>query len=339
MPPYYSANEIAMSEQRHSIPAREIALLLLLGTLWGLPFALTKLSLETIPPVTLTAARVSLAATVLWTCVILLKRKIPRQPKFLLRLFIQAGVGCIIPYTFIAFGQRTVDSGLTAILNSTTPLFVYLISVLWTHHERTTFGRLSGAVVGVGGVVLVVGTSALIGMRGQSVGQTAILLATFSSALSVIHGRRFTEVAPEVVAAGTLTCAALVLIPASLLVDKPWHIMPSFRSLTALAANAAFATAFGFVLYFRLIRTVGSMSTASTSYLKPAVSVIIGCALLSEPFTWTLAIGLTAVLFGVGAINDVLVVPSLSGALGYWPKRLRRTNAEPEHTLAITEAH
>jgi drug/metabolite transporter (DMT)-like permease len=328
-----------MSEQRHSIPAREIALLLLLGALWGVPFALTKLSLETIPPVTLTAARVLLAATVLWTFVIVLKREVPLQPEFLFRLFIQASVGCIIPYTFIAFGQRTVDSGLTAILNSTTPLFVYLISVLWTHHERTTFGRLSGAVVGLGGVVLVVGTSALLGLRGQSVGQAAILLATFSSAFSVIHGRRFTEVAPEVVAAGTLTCAALVLIPASLLVDEPWRIIPSVRSLAALVANAAFATALGFVLYFRLIRTVGSMSTASTSYLKPAVSVIIGCALLSEPFTWTLAIGLIAVLFGVGAINDVIAVPSLSSAIGYCSKSLRHTGAEPEHTLAIPEAH
>ena len=327
------------SEQRRSIPAREIALLLLLGTLWGVPFALTKLSLETIPPVTLTAARVLLAAAVLWTFVIVLKRKVPLQPEFLFRLFIQGGVGCIIPYTFIAFGQRMVDSGLTAILNSTTPLFVYLISVLWTHHERTTFGRLSGAFVGLGGVVLVVGTSALLGLRGQSVGQAAILLATLFSAFGVIHGRRFTEVAPEVVAAGTLTCAALVLVPASLLVDEPWRIMPSFRSLAALVANAAFATAIGFVLYFRLIRTVGSMSTASTSYLKPAVSVIIGCVLLSEPFTWTLAIGLIAVLFGVGAINDVIVVPLLSSAIGYSPKSLSRTDTESGQTLAIPEAH
>jgi drug/metabolite transporter (DMT)-like permease len=318
------------SEQRHPIPAREIAPLLLLGTLWGVPFALTKLSLETIPPVTLTAARVSLAATVLWAFVILLKRKVPRQPTFLLRLFTQAGMGCIIPYTFIALGQQTVDSGLTAILNSTAPLFVYLINVLWTHHERTTFSRLSGALVGVGGVVLVVGAGALLGVRGQLIGQTAILLAAFSSAFSVIHGRRFTEVAPEVVAAGTLTCAALVLIPASMLVDEPWRIMPSFRSLAALVANATFATALGFVLYFRLIRTVGSMSTVSTSYLKPAVSVIIGCALLSEPLTWTLAIGLIAVLFGVGIISDVIVVPPLSGIVGHRFKRLRGTDAKPE---------
>lgn len=313
-----------MGEQHQAIPPREIGLLLLLGILWGIPFALTKVSLESIPPVTLTAARVSLAALALWTMAFSLKRKIPRRPDVVLRLLVQSGVGCVIPYTFIALGQRSVDSGLTAILNSTTPLFVYLISVMWTHHERTTFGRLWGAIIGLCGVVLVVGTNALLDLRGQVVGEAAILLATLSSAISVIHGRRFADIAPEVVAAGTLTWAAVVLVPLSLLVEQPWHVLPSPRSLAALFANAVFATAFGFVLYFRLIRTIGSMSTASTSYLKPAISVLIGCTLLGEPFTWTLAIGLVAVLLGVAAINDGTARPLLSGLCKYCKDSQRR---------------
>ncbi len=304
---------------------REIVLLFLLGILWGVPFALTKLSLETIPPVTVTAARVLLAAVALWIVVVVLKRKVPRQPDIVFRIFVQAFVSCVIPYTLIALGQRSVDSGLASILNSSTPLFVYLISVLWTHHERISLGRLSGAVVGLGGVVLVVGTSALLGMSGELTGQTAIVLATFSSALSVIHGRRFANVAPEIVAAGTLTCAALVLVPLSLLIDQPWHVQPSVRSLAALSANALLATAIGFILYFRLIRTIGSMSTSSTSYLKPVVSVLIGCTLLSEPFTWALAVGLVTVFFGVAAINDGVTLPILSGIFRYCRTRLQRT--------------
>lgn len=302
-----------------------MGLLLVLGILWGIPFSLTKLSLESIPPVTVTAARVSIAAVALWIVAFALKRKLPRRPALIFRLFMQACASCIVPYRFIALGQRSVDSGLAAILNSATPLFVYLISVLWTHHERTSLGRLSGAVVGLGGVVLVVGTSALLGLRGQFVGQTAIVLATFSSALSVIHGRRFADVAPEIVAAGTLTCAALVLVPLSVLIDQPWHVVPSARSIAALSANALIATAIGFIVYFRLIRTIGSMSTASTSYLKPVVSVLIGCTLLAEPFTWTLSVGLVTVFFGIAAINDGATVPLMSCVLRYCKTRLQRT--------------
>ena len=44
----------------------EFALLMLLGFLLGIPYALTKITLATIPPITMVAARVSLAAIVLW---------------------------------------------------------------------------------------------------------------------------------------------------------------------------------------------------------------------------------------------------------------------------------
>jgi drug/metabolite transporter (DMT)-like permease len=281
----------------------ELSLLLLLGVLWGIPYALTKIALETIPPITLTAARVSLAAVTLWCIVLVLGRKLPRRWEFAGRLFIQGGLACVIPYTLIAFGQQSVDSALAAILNSATPLFVCLIAVMWTHHEPMTLGRIGGAMIGLGGVVLIAGASALAGLGREISGQAAILLATFASAFSVIYGRRFSDVAPEVVAAGALTCAAMVLVPLCLLVEAPWRAAPSAASLAALGANSIGATAMGFVIYFRLIRTIGSMGTASTGYLKPAVGVLIGCAMLAEPFTWTLAIGLAAILAGVATIN------------------------------------
>jgi len=307
-----------------AVPPLELGLLLLLGILWGIPYALTKIALETIPPITLTAARVSLAAAALWIAAILLGRKLPQRRDFARHVFIQGGVACVIPYTLIAFGQQSVDSALAAILNSSTPLFVCLISVMWTHHEPMTLGRLSGAMIGLGGVVLIAGASALLGLGRETAGQAAILLATFSSAVSVIYGRRFADVAPEVAAAGMLTCAAIVLVPLCLLVEAPWHAAPSVASLTALGANAVVATAFGFVIYFRLIRTIGSMGTASIGYLKPAVGVLIGCALLGEPLTWTLAVGLLAILFGVAAINGKVSVPLLLDAIKRGKDRLRR---------------
>src|SRR5262249_17307563 len=90
----------------------EIALLALLGLLWGMPYALTKIALATIPPVTLVAARVALAAAALWVVVLLRGCKVPTRRDFLAPLFIQGCVACAIPYTLIAFGQQSVDSAL-----------------------------------------------------------------------------------------------------------------------------------------------------------------------------------------------------------------------------------
>jgi drug/metabolite transporter (DMT)-like permease len=87
-------------------------------------------------------------------------------------------------------------------------------------------------------------------------------------------------------------------------VEAPFQSAPSAASIAALLLNAFVATAFGFVVYFRLIRTIGSMSTASVGYLKLAVGVLIGCTLMGESLTWTTAMGLLAILVGVVAINQ-----------------------------------
>ena len=321
-----------MQPSGKTVPLLEFGLLLLLGALWGIPYALTKIALETIPPITLTAARVSLAAMVLWIVAFLLARKVPKRWDFARHVFFQGGL-CVISYTLIAFGQQTVDSALAAILNSSTPLFVCLISLLWTHHEPITIGRLSGALIGLGGVVMIAGASALHGLGQETVGQAAIVVATLSSAVGVIYGRRFADVAPEVVAAGMLTCAAAVLIPLSLVVEAPWHTAPSVASLAALGVNAVVATAFGFAIYFHLIRTIGSMATASTSYLKPGIGVLIGCTLMGEPLTWTLGLGLLAILFGVAAINEKASIPFLSDAI----KRLGNCMRRRKRPLVIAE--
>ncbi len=300
----------------------EFGWLLLLGFLWGIPYALTKLSLASIPPVTLTAARVALAAAALWMVALAVRRPIPRQWNFVGAMFVQGGVACVVPYTFIAFGQQSVDSALAAILNATTPIFVCAISVAWTHHEAVTPGRLFGVALGLTGVIIIAGAAALLGVGRESIGQAAILIASASSAISVVYGRRFADVAPEVIAAGMLSAAAIMLIPLSLIIEAPWHSRPTALSLAALATNAVIATALGFALYFRLIRTIGSMNTASVGYLKPAVGVLIGCCILGETVSWTMLTGLAAIVSGVAVINGKIS-----------PARLFDTTFKPRNTV------
>lgn len=285
------------------LPPMEFGLILLLGILWGSPYALTKISLGSIPPITLVAARVSLAAAVLWLIAIARGQRIPRDRGLLVLLFLQGIISCVAPYTLIAFGQQTVQSGLAAILNSTTPLFVCVIGVLWTHHEPVTPRRVLGAMIGFAGVVVVAGAGALLGLGQQATGQAAIIVATLCSAFGVIQGRRFESLSPELVAAGMLTSAAIVMLPLSIAFESPWHVSPTTPAVIALLINAVIATALGFAIYFRLIRTVGSMATASVGYLKPAVGVLLGSLVFGEPFTLAMAFGLLAILVGVAAIK------------------------------------
>jgi drug/metabolite transporter (DMT)-like permease len=281
----------------------EFVLLGLLGILLGIPYALTKISLATIAPLTLVAARVSLAAVALWIVVFVLKCKLPKDRRLIPRLFIQGILACVLPYTLLAFGQRAVDSGVAAILNSTTPLFVCVVNPILARSEKVAFARLFGVSLGFAGVVIIAGASALSGLGQSTLGQAAIILATLASAVSVIHARRFADIPTEITAAGTLTAAALILVPLCFTIESPLKSAPSAAAVVALFVNAIVVTAFGFVIYFRLIRTIGSMGTASASYLKPAVGVLIGIIFMGESLTWSGGVGLLAILVGVAAIN------------------------------------
>jgi drug/metabolite transporter (DMT)-like permease len=292
-----------MQSNGKAIAPFEILLLLLLGILWGMPYALNKIALATIPPITMTAVRVALAAATLWVLVFANGCKWPDQRGVAGRLFVQGLIGCVVPYTLIAFGQQSVDSALASILNSTGPLFICLIGLVTAGKDAPTIQGLFGIVIGLAGVVVITGTGAFTGLGHASVGQLAILLATLSSAFGAIHARRFIAIAPEIVAAGTLTWSALLLMPLAFVVESPFHIVPSAPAVAALLTNAIVATALGFIVYFRLIRTLGSFGTMSVGYLRPGVGVLIGCAMLGESLTWPISGGLLLILIGVTTIN------------------------------------
>lgn len=293
-----------MAESGRTASPVDYGLLILLGILLGIPYALTKISQTTIPPLAGVAARVLLAAIVLWVFVFTSGAKISMPRSCARLLFIQGFISCVIPYTLIAYGQTTVNSSLAAILNSTTPLFVCVIGLLWTRHESLTLGRLVGVSAGLSGVVLIAGANSLIGLGQSSFGQAAIILASVSSAVAAIQGRRLNDMPPELAAAGTLTCGAVILVPLSFIVEAPLHSTPSVGSIAALLFNAFVATALRSVIYFRLLRTIGSMGTTSVSYLKPAVGVLIGFTLMGEELTSTAVTGLLAILLGVAAISQ-----------------------------------
>lgn len=282
----------------------ELTLLFVLALAWGSSYAFTKIALQSISPLTAVAGRVLFAALLLWGLLLWLGRAIPRDLETWRLLFVQGLLQSTIPFTMITWGQQYVDSGLTGVLNSTSPIFVTAITLLWTRHEKIGALRLAGLLIGLAGVLLIVGVEATAGMSRGFLGQVAIVLATIGFAFAAIWGRRFAHIPVEVTAAGTLLLAGLTLLPFAIVFERPWTLQPSTASLIALAVQGAFGGAIGFLLYFRLVRTIGSLGVSSVAYLKAGVSVLIGVVMLGEPLTASLAVGLAAVIIGVAMLNS-----------------------------------
>ena len=283
--------------------AVDILLLILLSTLWGASYTFIRVGVETIPPVTLIAARTLIAGLLLIGWMSVSGVAMPHSWAVWKRLFVQAFFNSVIPFTLIAWAEQYVEAGVATILNSTAPVFVFFVTWFLTKHESVTTRKLVGVIAGLLGICLIIGFSALNGLGDQVLPQLAIVAATICYAGAAIYGRSFQGLSPLVPAAGSLIAGAIVLIPISLIFDRPWALQPSFNSTAALLLLSVFSTAIAFVIYFRLIQTLGSVGTTSQAYLRVPIGVAIGAILLGESLSPTIWMGLGCVVIGVAAMT------------------------------------
>ncbi|MEK9967551.1 MAG: EamA family transporter [Ferrovibrio sp.] len=281
----------------------EFMLLACLATLWGASFTFIKLGVATIPPVTFIAARTIIAGVLLLGVLYVRGIRLPRDRAAWRSLAIQACLNSVMPFTLIAWAETRIDAGVATILNSTTPIFAFLITWTITRHEAVTARKLFGTAMGLGGVCLIIGVGALTRLGSDVWGQFAMLLASLSYGAAAIYGHNFKHLDSMVPAAGSMLCGAVILLPLSLIVDQPWTLQPSVASLLALLCLSVFSTALAFVIYFRLVRTLGSVGVTSQAYLRIPIGVGIGVAFLDESLAGSAWIGLVLVVIGVAAMS------------------------------------
>ncbi|OCP11110.1 MULTISPECIES: EamA family transporter [unclassified Ensifer] len=281
----------------------ELSLLLALATLWGASYTFIKIGIETIPPVTLIAARTLIAGAILLAVLRWRGLKMPRDAATWRRFLFQACLNSVVPFTLIAWAEQTIDAGIASILNATTPIFAFLMTALIIRHEAVTTRKLVGVIAGMTGISLIIGMEAFGGLGEQLLPQLAVILATVCYAGAAIFGRSFKGLDPMMPAAGSLIAGTVLLIPTSLIVDRPWTLAPSTDSLLALLGLAVFSTALAFAIYFRLIQTLGSVGATAQAYLRVPVGVAIGAVFLGERLSDTAWIGLGCVVIGVAAMT------------------------------------
>jgi drug/metabolite transporter (DMT)-like permease len=291
--------------------SRELMLLLALSTLWGASYTFIKIGVATIPPVTLIAARTLIAGAILLAVLRWRGLALPRDRQTWGRFVVQACLNSVVPFTLIAWAEQTTDAGLATILNSTTPIFAFLLTVLVTRQEAMTARKLLGVAVGLAGTCLIVGLGALGDLGHDLWAQLAIVAASVCYGAAAIFGKTFKGLDPMMPAAGSMICGAVIMLPASLVLDHPWTLEPAAASVIALVALSVFSTALAFVIYFRLVQTLGSVGTTAQAYLRVPIGVSIGIVFLGETLTPTAWIGLALVLAGVIAMT----IPARKGDL------------------------
>ncbi|WP_245409097.1 MULTISPECIES: DMT family transporter [unclassified Shinella] len=284
----------------------EWGLLIALSALWGGSFLFNGILVRELPPLTIVAARVALAAIALWTIVRLSGHAVPRSREVWLAFLGMGVLNNVIPFSLIVWGQTHIASGLASILNATTPLFAVIVAHVLTEDEKMTGGRLVGVLVGFAGVALMIGPSVLSDLGTNVLAQLAVLGAAVSYAFAGIWGRRFRRMGlpPLLPAAGQVTASALIMLPVALVVDRPWTLaMPSHEAWLALFGLAVLATALAYVIFFRILATAGATNLMLVTFLIPVSAILLGALVLGEVLAPKHFAGMALIAVGLAAID------------------------------------
>lgn len=208
----------------------------------------------------------------------------------------------VIPFTLMVTAQTTLPSGVAAILNATTPFWGVVLAHL-AAAERATPARLLGVALGFGGVAAMVGADPFAAPL-PAVG--LMLLGTLSYGLAGLWGRRFKRlgIPPLTAAAGQLSAATLLLLPAVLLGPAP--PVPSAGVALALLGVALLCSALAYWLYFALLDAAGPVNVLLVTLLIPPVAAVLGWAVLGERLGWPHAAGMALIALGFAVMDGRL---------------------------------
>lgn len=255
-------------------------------------------------PAQVALGRILLGALTLAVIMTVTRRRWPRERRIWLHMVVVGTLLCVIPFLLFAWAAQTLPSGLSAILNATTPLWTVLVVVVALPAERLGGWRLCGVLLGVLGVALVMGLGQVLAspeFLDSVPAQLACLGATASYGLALGWMRRFvtgTHSHDSVTVAATqlAVAAAIAAVLAPFVARDP--ITWSFAPAASLLTLGALGTGIAYICTWALTQW-GAVAASTVTYVVPLVAVTLGILVLGEQLTANQLIGAAVVIAGV----------------------------------------
>ncbi len=284
------------------------ALLGLLALMWGSSYLFIKIGVETLPPLSLVVLRLLVGFAILLVVVGVTRTPLPRDPRTLGHLAILGAVNIAIPFWLIGWAEQHIASGLTGILQSTSPFFTLVLAASFVHDEHVTRGRVAGIAIGFLGIFVLsahdladLGTTA--GTQ-RLLAQLAVVLASLAYAAGNTYARRtLREARPLVLATGQVGWALAIVVVLALLVDGGITLPTVPQAALAVGWLGTIGTGFAYLVFFRLLSGWGPTRASLVSYLLPVVAVVLGVVVLGETVDAAFLAGAALIVAGIWVVN------------------------------------
>ncbi|MGB3330851.1 MAG: EamA family transporter [Thermomicrobiales bacterium] len=298
---------------------RDWLLLLLLATVWGASYFFVKVAVEDVGPFTVAFVRVLLAGLLLFAIMKVRGLSLPRSRDTWIAYLVLGLTNSALPYSLIFWGETRIPSGLAGILTAMVPVWTVLAAHVMTTDERLTSLKVAGITLGMLGVVVIMGEDLGSFGDGSALGKLAVVLATALYGFSNVFARRVKRRPPLELAWGQMAAATLWMLPLAL-IDRPWSTAHWSRdAVAAILALTLVSTVLAYLIYFRLLATVGATNTSQIGFLIPISSLILGAVFLGEDLVPVQLAGFILIVTGMALIDGRIVrrlrarlVPELS---------------------------
>ena len=282
-------------------------MVLVLGAIWGGSFVFIAIAVVEIAPLALVLLRASIAAFALHVYLAL------RGPSFRVALpyakqfFVLALFNNVVPFSLIFAGQTEIGAGLASVLNATTPFWTLIVANRLTSDEKLSPAKLIGIGLGVAGTAVMIGPGLVGDLAGPLWPKLAILGASISYAIGLILGKRLKGVPPAIIATGQLTASTIWILPVVILVPGPTGMFgASPQAWLAVLALALLATAFAYLLYFRLLASAGATNASLVTLVVPVSAILLGILFLGEKLELFEIGGMVLIAIGLLAMDGRL---------------------------------
>ena len=273
-------------------------LLTILSLIWASAFFNIKIATDSFGPITIAFLRVFFGSIPVLILCFYKKITIEAFSKDWYWFMLIGLINLVIPFFLIAYGVKSVQSNLAAILMSTTPLSSTILGHFYTNDEKFNFVKTIGILIGFAGIVYLFSDNILID-ENNFLSAILILLGSTCYVIGGVLTLKISKKRNENVTGSILIWATLILLPLTCIIELPSQKIPSLNSSVSVIYLGVVPTGIAWLLRFRILKKNGLIFQSQVSYLIPIFGIILGYVFLKELITYKVLISLIAVVIGI----------------------------------------
>ena len=273
-------------------------LLTILALIWASAFFNIKIATYSFGPITIAFLRVFFGAIPVLLLCYFKKIKIEAFSKDWHWFAMIGFINLVVPFFLIAYGVKSVQSNLAAILMSTTTLSSTVLGHFYTKNEKFNLIRTIGVLIGFSGIVYLFSDNILIN-ENNFISALLILLGATCYVIGGVLTLKISKKKNENVTSSILIWASILLIPLVSIIEQPWQSIPRLDSTISVIYLGLVSTGIAWLLRFRILVTNGLIFQSQVSYLIPIFGTILGYIFLKELITIKVLVSLIAVVIGI----------------------------------------